>query len=117
MGRSQASESQELQAQVSDAGINSGYQESLQEKESPATMLQHLSSRGPVVNSEVSMALSEIEGRMDQFIDEGFTDDKEGATPKEDICESMNSIDKVKPNSMSSVFQTSGQYRMSEILN
>ena len=55
---------------------------------------------------------------MDQFMDEGQvqSSDDERNSPKEDIQDSMDNIDKERPNSMSSVFQTTGEYRMKEIL-
>ena len=60
------------------------------------------------------MALSEIQDRMDQFIDEGEAQSIDGKdnSPKEDIEESVDNIVQERPNSMSSVFQTTGEYRM-----
>ena len=48
--------------------------------------------------------------------EEGKSDREIGQSPQEDVGGTLSSIERAKPNTISSVFMTSGQYRMDEIL-
>ena len=48
--------------------------------------------------------------------EEKRSDEGIGQSPQEDVGGTLSSIERAKPNTISSVFMTSGQYRMDEIL-